>query len=269
MVTNWATSFSHYKNRGFRWFFGSQLSVWFFLFPIIFQFSKNSLFQKRGAKNGFFNVQCFKLIFWKFSFLGLLKHSKNRGFSNFWGFLVVEREEIGKKMITGIYEFWFFWSKMAVSWRTTAFPKKRARNLYFIVFFGFRLFGPRCQKREILKSHQEKWKTLTDNWKAILWYFCCFFGASFFLVFFWCFFVCFVFFVFLVFFLVNFTLPGLRSHTLQTLVFSSLALSHLWIFLSSPGLARSSPIPRPVLARSSPGLARSSPGPAQPSSQAI
>ena len=31
------------------------------------------------------------------------------------------------------------------------------------MFFGCALFGPRCQKREVLKSHQEKWKTLTDN----------------------------------------------------------------------------------------------------------
>ena len=40
----------------------------FFLFPIIWQFSKNSLFQKKGAKIGFFNFLCFKFKFWKFSF---------------------------------------------------------------------------------------------------------------------------------------------------------------------------------------------------------
>ena len=89
MVTNWATSFSHYKNRGFRWFLVLSYQFVFFVFSY-FQFSKNSLFQKRGAKIGFFNFQCFKLFFWKFSFLGLLKHYKNRGFSNFG---VVEREE--------------------------------------------------------------------------------------------------------------------------------------------------------------------------------
>ena len=37
IVTNWATPFSHYKNRGFRWFFGcSVISLCFFLFPVIF-----------------------------------------------------------------------------------------------------------------------------------------------------------------------------------------------------------------------------------------
>ena len=61
IVTNWATSFSHYKNRGFRWFFWcSVISLCFFLFSVIFQLSKNSLFQRRGAKNVFFNFQCFK-----------------------------------------------------------------------------------------------------------------------------------------------------------------------------------------------------------------
>ena len=58
----------------------------------------------------------------------------------------------------------------------------------------------------------------------------------------------------------NFTLPGLRFHTLQTRAFSSLARSHPCTPTSSPGpapsspgLARSSPVPRPVLARSWPG----------------
>ena len=63
----WPRSFSHYKNRGFRRFFFAQLSlcvcVCFFLFPIIWQFSKNSLFQKKGAKIGFFNFLCFKFKF--------------------------------------------------------------------------------------------------------------------------------------------------------------------------------------------------------------
>ena len=35
----------------------------FFLFSVIFQLSKNSLFQKKGAKIGFFNFQCFKFFF--------------------------------------------------------------------------------------------------------------------------------------------------------------------------------------------------------------
>ena len=64
---------------------------------------------------------------------------------------------------------------------------------------------------------------------------------------------------------VNFTLPGLRSHALQPRAFSSLALSHPCTPPSSPGLARFSPGPRPVLARPRPA----SPGPRPVRFQAI
>ena len=74
----------------------TQLSFSVFLCPLIWQLSKNSLFQKKGAKIGFFKFLCFKLIFGKFSFLGLLKHYKNRGFSRFL-FFVFEREKRQKK----------------------------------------------------------------------------------------------------------------------------------------------------------------------------
>ena len=54
--------FLAYKNSGFkRLVLHTQLSFCvFFLSPIFWQFSKNSLFQKKGAKFGFFNFQCFK-----------------------------------------------------------------------------------------------------------------------------------------------------------------------------------------------------------------
>ena len=63
---------------------------------------------------------------------------------------------------------------MAVSWRTTAFQKKRPKTPIFIVFFVFRFFGPRCKKGKFWKATPKR-KKLTDNWKAIFWYFCCFF----------------------------------------------------------------------------------------------
>ena len=88
-----------YKNSGFKRFgLHTQLSFCvFFLCPIIWQFSKNSLFQKKGAKIGFFNFQCFKYKIWKFSFFGLLKHYKNRGFSIFLCFLLLREKKTGKK----------------------------------------------------------------------------------------------------------------------------------------------------------------------------
>ena len=54
--------FLTYKNSGFkRLVLHTQLSFCvFFLSPIFWQFSKNSLFQKKGAKFGFSNFQCFK-----------------------------------------------------------------------------------------------------------------------------------------------------------------------------------------------------------------
>ena len=79
-------------------------------------------------------------------------------------FCVVEREENRqKKMITEIYKFWVFWSKNGRFVTHICFPKKGPETPIFIVFFGFRLSGPRCQKREILKSHPKKKKNFTDN----------------------------------------------------------------------------------------------------------
>ena len=99
-------------------------------------------------------------------------------------------------MITGISGFGFFCPKMAVSWLRTVFQKVVLWNPYFIVFFGCALFWPSCQKREILDTHQKEKKELTDNWKALFWYFVFFF---FFFSFFFFFFPVF-FFSFLCFF---------------------------------------------------------------------
>ena len=64
------------------------------------------------------------------------------------------------------------------------FKKKGLKPLFYSVFW-VRAFWAKVSKREILKSHQEKWKNLTDNWKAIFGYFCCFFFLLLFSCFFW------------------------------------------------------------------------------------
>ena len=88
---------------------------------------------------------------------------------------------------------------------TQLVSKKKTWNPYFYSVLGFRLSGPRCQKREIWKATKKR-KNLTDNWKAIFWCFCCcFFGLLFFLFFL---VLLFVFFVF--FFFWCFLLEGLR-----------------------------------------------------------
>ena len=66
-------------------------------------------------------------------------------------------------MITGIYKFWVFWSKNGRFVTHNSFSKKGPKTPIFIVFFGFSFFGPRCKKREILKSHPKRRKKLTDN----------------------------------------------------------------------------------------------------------
>ena len=79
-------------------------------------------------------------------------------------FSVVEREENRqKKMITGIYEFWFFCSKNGRFVTHMLFSKKGvAETPIFIVFLGCAFFGPSCQKRENLDTHPKK-KIFTDN----------------------------------------------------------------------------------------------------------
>ena len=73
-VIIWAKLFLAYKNSGFKRFLAHTIVILcFFLCPIIWQLSKNSLFQKKGAKIGFFKFLCFKLIFGKFSFFRFAK----------------------------------------------------------------------------------------------------------------------------------------------------------------------------------------------------
>ena len=118
----------------------------FFLCPIIWQLSKNSLFQKMGAKIGFFKFLCFELIFGKFSFFSLLKHYKNRGFSRFLCFLFLKKKKGKKKMITGISEFGFFLSKNGRFMTHNFFPKKQAEAPIFIVFLGAHFLGQGVKK---------------------------------------------------------------------------------------------------------------------------
>ena len=128
--------------------------VFFVCFQLFFSFLKIAFF-KEGVQ--FFSIfSVLSYVFENSLFLGLLKHIKNKGFS-IWGFFVVERRK-QEKMITEIYEFWFFWSKNGRFVTHNCFSKKRPETPNFIVFFGCAFFGPRCQKREILKSHPKKRK---------------------------------------------------------------------------------------------------------------
>ena len=121
--------FLAYKNSGFKRFvLHTQLSFCVFFCP---QFSGNFLkiafFKKRVQNLGFSIFSVLSLNYENSLFLGLLKHYKNMGFQQFFVFCVVDREENKqKKMITGIYEFGFFWSKNGRFVTHISFPKKGA-----------------------------------------------------------------------------------------------------------------------------------------------
>ena len=91
-------------------------------------------------------------------FLGLLKHYKNRGFSNFLCFLLLKEKKQAKKMITGIYEFRFFLVQKWPFRDAYVFSQKIAETPIFVVFLGCALFGRSCQKREILDTHPKRTK---------------------------------------------------------------------------------------------------------------
>ena len=161
--------FFAYKNSGFKRFvLQTQLSFCVFFFCA--QLSCNSLkitfFKKRVQKLGFFNFQCFKLKFWKFSFLGLLKHYENRGFGNLLCFLLLKGRKQAKK--NDNWNFWilvFLVQKMAVSWRICCFQKV-CWNPYFYSVFRVRAFRAKLSKKGNFGHPPKKKKILTHNWKA-------------------------------------------------------------------------------------------------------
>ena len=71
--------------------------VFLFGFQLFVNFLKMAFSKKRVQKLGFSIFSVLSLNFQIVLFLALLKHYKNKGFSNFFGFSVVEGEEIGKK----------------------------------------------------------------------------------------------------------------------------------------------------------------------------
>ena len=120
------------------------------------------------------------------------------------------RKKSAKKMITEIYEFWFFWSKNGRFVTHICFPKKSfAWNPYFYCVWGVSAFWAKVsKKKEIFEKPPKKRKHLTDNWKAPFLVFLLFFWGLFHLAlnppyfFFFCFF--FVFFCFFVVFVGGF-----------------------------------------------------------------
>ena len=155
MLNNWATSFSHYKNRVFRWFLVlSYQFVFFFCFQLFFSFLKMAFFKKGVQKLGFPIFSVLSYFFENSLFLGLLKHYKNRGFSWFEVFLLLKEKKIGKKNDNWNLWIWFFFvQKWPFCDAHLLSKQKGPETPIFIVFGGWAVFGPRCQKRKNLKSH--------------------------------------------------------------------------------------------------------------------
>ena len=99
---------------------------------------------------------------------------------------LLKEKKIGKR--NDNWNFWilvFLVQKWPFRDAYVSSKRKFAEIPIFIVFWGCALFGPSCQKREILDTHPKR-KILTDNWKAHFWFsfgFSCFFSFCF------CFFV--------------------------------------------------------------------------------
>ena len=120
----------------------------FLLCPIIWQSSKIAFFKKRAQKLGFSIFSVLSLDFENSLFLGLLKHYKNRGFGNFWCFLLLKEKKTSKKNDNWNFRILVF---LVQKWpfrdAYVYFKKKVCWNTYFYSVLGCALFGPSCQEK--------------------------------------------------------------------------------------------------------------------------
>ena len=125
-------------------------------YPLVFffcpQFSGNFLkiafFKKRVQNLGFSIFSVLSLNFENSLFLGLLKHYKNRGFSNFCVLCCLKRRKQAKKNDNWNFnEFGFFWSKNGRFVTHKCFSKKRPWNHYFYCVFCVRAFWAKLSKK--------------------------------------------------------------------------------------------------------------------------
>ena len=163
MVTNWATSFSHYRNRGFRWLFWcSDISLCFFCFQLFPNFLQIAFF-KKGGKNKVFSIfSVLSLNFENSLFLGLLKHYKNRVSAIFWGFLLLREKKIGQK-----YDNWnlwilVFWSKNGSFVTHICFSTKKCLKPCFYSVFWVRAFWAKVSKK--VKFEKPARKKENSDW---------------------------------------------------------------------------------------------------------
>ena len=161
----------------------SVIILFFFLAQLSGNFLKIA-FQKRAQ---FF--LCLSLIFESYPFLCWLKHYQYRGFGNVLCFCCLKKRKKAKNNNSWNFWIWVFGPKMVFRDSSFFFQKKNSLlKPPFCSVLGCALFGPSCQKQEILDTHQKK-KPLTDNWKPHFLVFLVFLvfysSCSFFLLFCW------------------------------------------------------------------------------------
>ena len=176
--------------------------VFFFCPQFSGNFLKNSLFQKKTCKNWVFNFQCFKFKFWKFSFFGLQKHYKNRGFSNFLCFVLLKEKKTGKNDNWNLWIWFFLVQKWPFRDAQLLFKKKALKQLFLLCFLCARFLGQVVTKGKIWTPSQKRRKFSLITEKLIFEYFLFFLVFLFF--FFFLFFFLFLFFLVLLFFLLCF-----------------------------------------------------------------
>ena len=149
-----------YFYSGFKRFLHTQLSsCLIFCAQLSGNFLEIAFFRKRVQKLGFSIFSVLSLNFVNSLFLGLLKHYKNRGLSNFLSFLLLIEKKVGKKNDNWNFWIWVFCSKKGRFVTHILFSKKeKAETTILIVFLGCALFGPSCQKKEILDTRPKKGK---------------------------------------------------------------------------------------------------------------
>ena len=129
-----------------------------------------------------------KILFFRFAY-NTIKFGLSANVSVF----VLEREEIGKKMMTGISGFGFFCCpKMDISWRITLFLKMPCWTTYFLLcFLGACFFGQVVKKGNFGDPpKRKKWLITEKLFFGYFWFFSFFF--SFFLFWGGCFLVLFL-----------------------------------------------------------------------------
>ena len=137
-----------------RGYYLVQVCLLSYFYPIIWQFSKNSLFYQKGRRNSFlffvFNFSVLKLIFENYPFYVGQKHYKIGVSASFMFLLFKQRKNENNDSWN--FWIWVFWSKHG-RFLTHMFQIAEAPIFYSVS--GVRAFWAKLSTKEILDTHQK------------------------------------------------------------------------------------------------------------------